>query len=169
MEWYLDRQPDGLRRRAIPDKLGAVKTLLKLLRLEFLPSSADFALLALRGWLGLTMFFNHGLDKLINYSDKASDFPDPLGVGSHLSLGLAVLGEAVSSALLVLGLFARLAALIVGTTMAVAFFKVHQAALTGPRSGEVAFIYLAGFVALFIAGPGRFSLDHSGSTGRSAS
>jgi uncharacterized membrane protein YphA (DoxX/SURF4 family) len=30
----------------------------------------------------------------------------------------------------------------------------------GEGSGEMAFIYLAGFVALLIAGPGRYSFDH---------
>jgi len=45
------------------------------------------------------------------------------------------------------------------TNMAVAFFIVHQSALSGEHNGELAFIYLAGYVALLIAGPGRFSAD----------
>jgi len=44
--------------------------------------------------------------------------------------------------------------------MAVAFFAVHGGALTGEGNGEMAFIYMAGFVALLIAGPGRYSFDH---------
>jgi uncharacterized membrane protein YphA (DoxX/SURF4 family) len=37
---------------------------------------------------------------------------------------------------------------------------VHHAVLRpGPESGELAFLYLAGFVGVLIAGPGRFSLD----------
>jgi len=43
--------------------------------------------------------------------------------------------------------------------MGVAFLFVHKLALKGQGSGELAFIYLAGFVTLFIAGPGRFALD----------
>jgi putative oxidoreductase len=59
-----------------------------------------------------------------------------------------------------LGLLGRFAAVGTGITMAVAFFLVHEAKLArGPGSGEMAFVYLAGFVALLIAGPGRFSLD----------
>jgi putative oxidoreductase len=143
-----------------------MKTLLRILRLEFLPVSADFGLLLLRAWFGLTMLCNHGLDKLLTFSEKAGGFPDPLGVGSQASLVLAILGEVVCAALLTLGLFGRFAALGLAITMGVAFFMVHQGALTGESSGELAFMYLAGFVALIFAGPGSFSLDtmltHSG-------
>lgn len=68
--------------------------------------------------------------------------------------------EVVCSILLVLGLFTRFAALNLIATMSVAFYFVHKASLErGPNSGELAFIYLAGFVALLLAGGGRFSLD----------
>jgi putative oxidoreductase len=146
-----------------------MKTLLRLLRFEFLPVSVDVGLLLLRAWLGLTMLCNHGLDKLLTFSEKSGGFPDPLGVGSQVSLALAVFGEAICGALITLGLFGRLAALGLGVTMAVAFFFVHQGSLSGETSGELAFIYLAGFVALFLAGPGCFSLDAmlSQSNGRS--
>ena len=43
--------------------------------------------------------------------------------------------------------------------MFVAFLMVHKTALTGPQSGELAFVYLAGYVMLVIAGGGLFSLD----------
>jgi putative oxidoreductase len=43
--------------------------------------------------------------------------------------------------------------------MSVAFFLVHQRSLSGSHSGELAFIYLAVFIALFLAGPGCYSLD----------
>jgi uncharacterized membrane protein YphA (DoxX/SURF4 family) len=36
---------------------------------------------------------------------------------------------------------------------------VHQTALNGKNGGELAFIYLSGFVALLIAGGGMISLD----------
>jgi len=136
-----------------------MKTLLRILRLEFLPVSVDFGLLLLRAWLGLTMFCNHGLDKLLTFSEKSAGFPDPLGVGSPVSLALAVFGEVVCAALLTLGLFGRFAALALAVTMAVAFFLVHQGALSGEGSGELAFIYWAGFLTLFASGPGSLSLD----------
>ena len=137
----------------------AMKGILRILRLEFLPQSGEFAILVVRLWLGLTMLLNHGLDKLLTFREKADMFLDPLGVGSTVSLMLAVLGEAVGSTLLVLGLFTRSAALSLVVTMGVACFLVHGGSLSGERSGELAFIYLAGFLAILIAGPGRFSMD----------
>lgn len=131
----------------------------KFLQLQFLPASADLALLLLRLWFGLPLLILHGSAKLMNFSSMAPGFPDPLGVGSHLSLGLALVGEVLCSALLVLGLFTRLAALGAGFTMAVAFWHVHHLALRGQGSGELAYVYLGAFVAILIAGPGRFSLD----------
>jgi putative oxidoreductase len=119
----------------------------------------DIALLFLRLWLGLTMLFNHGLGKLTDFSAKAPDFPTVFGIGGTASLGLAVFAEVFCSALLVFGLVTRFAALNLCITMLVAFAKVHNLALSGERSGELAFIYLAGFFALLIAGPGRYSSD----------
>ena len=43
--------------------------------------------------------------------------------------------------------------------MTTAFVIVHGSALKGPQSGELAFLYLGVFIALLLAGPGRFSID----------
>jgi len=135
-----------------------MKKIGSILRLEFLPSSVDFGLLVLRVWIGLSMLSLHGWSKLQGYK-KASDFGDPLGVGNEVSWGLAVFGEVVCAALLVFGLFTRFAALAGAITMSVAFFMVHRMVLKGAGSGELAYIYLAAFLTIFIAGPGRFALD----------
>lgn len=120
----------------------------------------DLGLLALRLWLGLSMLILHGWGKLRGFAEASESFPDPLGVGSAVSLGLAVFAEVVCAALLAVGLATRLALIPLIITMGVAFFVVHGGALTGERSGEMAFIYLGGFVALLLTGPGRFSVDH---------
>jgi putative oxidoreductase len=132
---------------------------MKFLHLNFLPRSADAALLALRVWHGGALLLLHGWGKLIGFSSMAAQFADPFGIGKTPSLALAVFGELVCSALLVLGLYTRIAALGSGVTMAVAFWFVHGAKLTGQMSGEMAFVYLGVYVALFIAGAGKFSLD----------
>lgn len=135
----------------------------KLLQLSGIPRSTDFALLVLRLWLGLTMFFNHGLGKLTHFSHTVSYFIaggiNPLGIGSRATVGLAVLAEVICAACVVLGVATRLASLILVIELAVAFFAVHHGALAmGPGSGELAFLYLAGFATIFLAGGGRFVL-----------
>ena len=133
--------------------------LIAFLQLRFIPRHVDLALLILRLWLGLSMLLLHGLYKIKAFSELAPKFPDPFGLGSNISLGLAVGGEVVGSALLVIGLFTRFAALSLIVTMGVAFFIAHHGVLTGEKSGELAFIYLAGYVTLFLTGAGGLSVD----------
>src|SRR5688572_799429 len=63
----------------------------KFLRLEFIASSPDAGLLLLRFWLGFTMLWLHGWDKLMNLFAGKTDFPDPIGIGPLPSLVLTVL------------------------------------------------------------------------------
>lgn len=136
-----------------------MKSLMRFLQLNFVPHSTDFALLILRVWLGASLLVLHGWGKLTGFGAMAPKFADPIGLGPSVSLGLAVFGEVVCAALLVLGLFTRFAALSLIIVMAVAFFIVHGRALSGPGSGELAYLYLAGFVAVFLAGGGAYSVD----------
>ncbi len=132
---------------------------IKFLQFNFVPRSADFALLVLRVWLGVSMLALHGWGKVVNFGGMASKFADPFGLGPTVSLVLAIFGEVVCAALLALGLATRFAALALVVVMSVAFFMAHGAKLSGPGNGELAFVYLAGYVAIFLAGPGRFSID----------
>lgn len=132
---------------------------MKLFRLSFIPQSTDLALLLLRLWLGLSMLLLHGWAKLTGFSSLAGKFPDPIGLGSQFSLGLAVFAEVVCAALLIVGFLTRFAALMLAVTMGVAFFLQHKMALSGPGSGELAFIYLAGFLAILSAGGGKFAFE----------
>lgn len=134
-----------------------MKTLLRLLQFNFIPRSPDFALLVLRVWLGLSMLVLHGWGKMTRFFGGATGFPDPLGVGWRVSMGLTVFAEVVCAALIVLGLATRFAALVSVILLVVVFAVLNGMKLSG--SGELAFVYLAGFVALFLAGPGRFSVD----------
>lgn len=142
-----------------PSHTSPMTTLIRFFQLSFIPTSSDIALLLLRVWLGGSMLALHGWGKIINYSTLNASFPDPLGVGSLWSLVLALCGEVLCQVLLVFGFVTRLAALGAAVTMGVAWYAVHKMVLTGPQNGEMAFIYLAGYVALVFAGAGRFSLD----------
>ncbi len=139
----------------------------------FAPASDSFctslALFIFRLWLGSTMLINHGLGKLEKFSSLGSDFADPLGVGHRPSLALVVFAEVVASLLLIVGLTTRFAALVLAINLAVAFVLVHKGSLSGAHSGELAFIYLAGYILLLIAGAGRISVDQNlfGGAGKS--
>jgi len=133
--------------------------IMRLARLDFLPRSTDCALLLLCVWLGLSLLLLHGKGKLMSFSEMSSKFADPLGVGTTTSLALTVFAEFVCAALLVVGLFTRFAAAVLAFTMGVAFVAAHKGVLSGPGNGELAFIYLSGFVAIFVAGGGRFAID----------
>lgn len=115
------------------------------------------ALLLLRLGAGGTMLFAHGLGKLTSFGEKASTFPDPLGVGNTLSMALAVFAEFFCAALVVLGLGTRLALIPLITTMLVAMLLVHGGDPWARK--EPAFVYLIMFGTLLLAGPGRWSVD----------
>ena len=116
----------------------------------------DAGLLLLRVAIGCFMLV-HGMQKLMGYSEMADTFPDPIGVGSQLSLSLAIGAEVGCSLLLILGLGTRLAVIPLAFTMAVALFNIHAA---DPwKVKELAAIFLMVYAVIFIAGPGGFSLD----------
>ena len=116
-------------------------------------------MLVARLWFGLTMLFNHGFDKLAHFNDIVGTFPDPLRFGQEASLVLVIFAEVVGALLLTVGLFTRVAAAVLVIDMFVAFLMVHKTTMTGQGGGELAFLYLAGYILLLIAGGGLFSLD----------
>src|SRR5208283_2058467 len=121
--------------------------------------AVNAGLLALRLWVGFSMLLDHGVEKLKNFSDTAPNFPDPLGIGHTASLALAVFAEFFVSLFVIFGLVTRWSALVLAIDMAVAFIGVHKTALSGQGSGELAFMYLMGYVTLLLAGPGSLSMD----------
>lgn len=114
-------------------------------------------LLALRVLFGL-LLMSHGLQKLMNFDAMSASFPDPLGVGSSVSLGLAIFGELVCSVGFILGLLYRLAMIPMIFTMCIAFFVIHGHDPFAAK--ELAFVYLAVFVLMYVTGPGKYSVDH---------
>jgi len=126
---------------------------------DLIPS---LGLLLFRVFFGVFMAIGHGWSKLLSFGEMADKFPDPLGIGSRLSMGSAIFCEFVCAILIVLGLTTRIAALPLVFTMAVAAFMIHGGDplfMGGGASKEPALIYLIAFALLVFTGPGRFSLD----------
>jgi len=70
-----------------------MRTLRRILNLEFLPTSVDLGLLVLRLWLGLSLLGLLGWTKLSTFGEMSGKFPDPLGIGHPGSLGLQFSGS----------------------------------------------------------------------------
>jgi putative oxidoreductase len=119
----------------------------------------SLGLMTLRLWLGVTVLLNHGIGKLKAFDSMAPSFADPFKIGHTASFALVVFAEVVAATLVAVGLLTRFGALVLVVNMTVAFVYVHKASLSGAHSGELPFIYLAGFVTLLLSGPGRFALD----------
>ncbi|MCB0720560.1 MAG: DoxX family protein [Bacteroidetes bacterium] len=115
-------------------------------------------LLVLRVGVGLAMIYGHGWGKLMNFTDLYDRFPDPIGLGSGLSLGLVTFAEVFCAALLIVGLFSRVAVIPLIIDMAVAFFIVHGGQAFDQK--EPSLLFLISFVTLLITGPGWYSLDN---------
>jgi putative oxidoreductase len=71
----------------------------RLIRLDFLPRSSDVGLLLLRLWVGLSLFLAHGVEKVANFSAMAAHFPNPVHIGPHGSLAMALFSDAICSVL----------------------------------------------------------------------
>ena len=119
-------------------------------------SRSSWLLLAARVVFGL-LLMSHGIAKWQNFDALSAAFPDPLGVGSGVSLALAIFSEVVCSVGFIAGLFYRLALIPMIFTMCVAFFAVHGGDPFAAR--ELALAYLSVYVLMYAAGPGLYAAD----------
>lgn len=122
----------------------------------FPDASVSRLLLTLRLFFGF-LFLMHGIDKLANFEVLSYSFPDPLGMGSHLSLVLVILAEVFCALTFIGGFLFRFSLLPMLFAMFIAFFYAHGGSIA---DGELAFIYLGVFLLLLVTGPGRYSADY---------
>ena len=118
--------------------------------------AVSFLLLLIRLFFGI-LFFMHGLDKLTNFNELSLTYPSVLGFGSYTTLMVAIFCEFACSMFLLVGLMTRILLIPMILSMAVAFFDIHDGMMP---EGELSLIYLVIFLGLFIAGPGRYSVDY---------
>jgi putative oxidoreductase len=123
---------------------------------HFRGKGVSFLILVLRLFFGI-MFFVHGLDKMMNFSQLVDGYPNILGFGSYMTLMVTIFCEFCCSLFLIAGLLIRIMLLPMIAAMAVAFFDVHDGFLP---EGELSLIYMCVFILLYIVGPGKYSLDY---------
>ena len=120
-------------------------------------SKVSLFLLAMRIVFGL-LLMHHGLQKLMNFQELSQAFPDPIGVGTSVSLGLAVFAELFCSIGFLAGVLYRLALIPMIFTMFVIVFIVHGQQNFAAK--ELPIIYLSVFVLMYLVGPGKYSVDY---------
>jgi putative oxidoreductase len=125
---------------------------------------ADAGKLLLRLAVGALVLL-HGIAKVIGGPDYIVGLVEKTGLPG--SLGYAVyLGEVVAPIAVILGVWTRLAALVVAGNMLVAIALVHMNELfllskTGGWAIELQAMYLFAALAVAMIGPGRYALTRS--------
>ena len=128
----------------------------KYLKPASLPNQVSLAVLILRLSFGFLMI-PHGYDKLQEFLAGHHDFPDPIHVSPVVSHGLTVFAEFFCSILIVLGLFTRPALVILLGCMIIVTFSIHGNDPLGDK--EHALLYLFAYLAIFLTGAGKYSID----------
>jgi putative oxidoreductase len=127
-------------------------------------AAADAGKLLLRLAVGALVLL-HGIAKVIGGPDYIVGLVEKTGLPG--SLGYAVyLGEVVAPIAVILGVWTRLAALVVAGNMLVAIALVHMNELfllskTGGWAIELQAMYLFAALAVAMIGPGRYALTRS--------
>jgi putative oxidoreductase len=126
--------------------------------------SADAGKLLLRLTVGILLLL-HGIAKVIGGPASIVALVEKLGMPG--SLGYAVyLGEVVAPLALILGVWTRIAALVVALNMGVAIALVHMGELFSLNDGggwalELQGMFLFSALAVALIGPGRYALTES--------
>jgi putative oxidoreductase len=110
------------------------------------------------------LFLEHGTAKLLGFPHG----PGPMPAIGTLAWVQGVI-ELIGGALLALGLLTRPVAFILAGDMAVAYFMAHAPKNFLPliNGGDATILYCFIFLALFVAGPGSWSVDQTiGQDGR---
>ena len=117
----------------------------------------NILLLALRITVGVLML-THGFPKLMKLVTGDFSFPDPIGLGSTLSLVLATFAEFFCSLLIIVGFRSRLAAIPLIITMLVALLVVHNDEPIFDHWNIILYIFSYGI--LLHLGGGKYSLTY---------
>lgn len=116
----------------------------------------DLALAILRIGFSASML-THGLPKIAKLSESPLKFPSLFGIGEMPTLVLTLIGEVLCPILILVGYKTKWAAIPAAITMFVAATVMHSGDDFGTK--EKAVLYLIAYVAIFLAGAGKYSID----------
>jgi putative oxidoreductase len=124
---------------------------------------SDWGIIFIRLAVGIPLLM-HGLGKLLNWGPFAAGIPGVTGFLTSLGVPAPVffawivaLVETFGGLFLILGLWTRLSALLIGINLTVALFLVHISNGYSVQNGGYEFILtlILGAVALFFTGAGK--------------
>ncbi len=118
----------------------------------------DIGLLMLRLASGGLML-KHGIPKLMNYTERVESFADPFGLGSPISLALAIFAEVFCAIAVILGWKVRYAVVPLIITMSVVILHVHWDDPFGRK--ELPLLFLSSYITLLFTGAGRIAISKS--------
>lgn len=120
-------------------------------------SKNDFSKFILRVSFSALMM-THGYPKLMKILEGNTKFADPIGLGSEISLYLAVFAEFFAPFLVIIGYKTRFFSFFPAFTMIIAAFVIHG---DDPlKKMEMALLFLIAYLVIMISGPGKISLDY---------
>ncbi len=122
----------------------------------------DIAKLLLRLSVGIMMLF-HGLDKIINGIDGVKHLTTKAGVPEFLAYGVYI-GEVIVPIFIILGLYARVASLVLALNMLVAIFLAYGNSLFslgkhGAPLIELPLFYFLLSIIIFLLGSGKYAVN----------
>nr|WP_321267881.1 DoxX family protein [uncultured Sulfurimonas sp.] len=122
----------------------------------------DIAKLIIRLNLGIMMLF-HGIDKIVNGIGGVKFLTTKAGLPEFLAYGVYI-GEVVVPIFIILGLYARVASVVLALNMFMAIFLAHRGDLFmlgkhGAPAIELPLFYLVLSIVVFLLGSGRYAVN----------
>ncbi|MCO5249616.1 MAG: DoxX family protein [Chitinophagales bacterium] len=117
----------------------------------------DAGLFIFRVGISYFMIKYHGWGKFqtVLYGDEIK-FPNPIHIGVVPSFYIAMIAEFFVSIFIILGLFTRVATLILFVNMLVASYVLYQMG----NSMESPMLYCLSYLVMLVAGGGKLTLDY---------
>lgn len=124
--------------------------------------NSDIAKLMLRLLVGIMMLF-HGLEKIINGIKGVTHLTVSAGLPEFVAYGVYV-GEVIVPLFIILGLYARLASVVLALNMMMAIFLAYGGDLFslgkhGAPVIELPLFYLVLSIVIFLLGSGRYAVN----------
>lgn len=112
----------------------------------------DWAVLYMRLFAGGMMLF-HNIGKMQDYNEIIESYPSLLYIDNAAVFVIVTVAEVLFAALIILGLWVRMSALILSLGILLMF------AWGGFGAGELEFVWLGIYVFLIVSGGGLFAFD----------